>query len=238
GNGAWLAGTVDFRDSNNYTGTTLINPRSTLLVEAVNGINGGGDMTIYGILNISNGSVNLAAGKSIDIRRGGALSISMVGPGVNQLSDGTPIAMTSATLTYNGFSNTYAETIGAITAREYNTITLNSTNVAYLTLGGLARGTGAQVNFTATHGVLGDVGERIFITGQPAGFVGSWAYQPVEKVLLDIPWWGRYHDDFMSHDSQGGLCRWRWVNGKPNNRNCGWERRICRVRPATPFISG
>lgn len=180
GTGSWSGGSVLLLDSNDYTGTTLVNPQSTLTLGAANAIGNGaslGAIDVYGTMIISGATGTMgAAATTINLRRGGTLTIDNSAANLaNRVADGTAINLAGASLGYSAFSGaTNTETVGAIALQAgFNTITITRPNVVstlpQLTLTSLSRSAGAQLNIVpATSGSLGST-TQLFATGYTVG---------------------------------------------------------------------
>ena len=150
-------GTWTLSAANPYTGATTINGGKVFLSGASGAITGSSSLT-------------LAAGSELKLDNTDTAN------NADRLRDAMPVMLNGATLTFanNGGAVSYSETVGtlAIGGGASTIAVTEAANGSSLTLSGLVNA-GGTVNFTGTN--IGTAQNRIFITGQANGLMGTWA---------------------------------------------------------------
>jgi autotransporter-associated beta strand protein len=153
-------GTWTLSAANPYTGSTAINGGKVILSGAAGALSGSSSLT-------------LAAGTELKLDNTDTAN------NADRLRDAMPVTLSGATLTFanNGGAVNTSETNGTLNvgagASTIATSEAASGQTATLTLGGLVNA-GGTLNFTGA-GLGTSDRNRIFITGQPDGLIGSWA---------------------------------------------------------------
>jgi len=156
------SGTWTLSANNTYSGATAVN-EGTL---EISGLNGAAKST---------SGITVAAGATLQLKNSAA------GNNGDRLSDSGTITLNSATLSFVNdadASTSYSETIGTVTLVN-GTSTINAgqaaagqTSTITITAFALA---GGKVDFTGTGLGDGSGQNKIVITGQPDGMIGTWA---------------------------------------------------------------
>jgi len=153
------AGTVVLTAVNDYTGTTLVNPGSTLTLNANNAIGGSanataGQIDVWGKLNIGS---NIASGAGtlrsigaifaapINVNRDGLLLVDNRNALLDRIPDPVDVYLTAGTMTYQGNAAVGQETICDLKFAEGSTLVLT-------------RGANLANNVTLNVNVLGRIG--------------------------------------------------------------------------------
>lgn len=191
-------GTVVLKDANDYSGlTTIKNGTLTLMDDGA--LTGTSGIELYG---------NNATATVLKLDNTGTANNN------DRLPDAAPVTLRGSTLQYLGRASTAsAEAVGVVTAdRGYCTIDVvaGGAGSAELTLAGLNRPVnGGTVHFTGL-GNMGKAGNypRVFVTGQPAGLIGAWAFVNLGNGTGD---WADYQSTGVTNFSAyevGGQANW------------------------------
>lgn len=137
-----------------------------------------------GITLLTGTAGSITGASSVIIDTGATLTLdNSIGGNSNRIADSTPVTLQGGTFKLISGTSGSTETVGALNPSSgasnvllvHNGAPADQTTLIFSSLGMV--GAGATVNFGATGGTLGaaSTGPRIFLLGQPLGFIGGWA---------------------------------------------------------------